>query len=69
MSYTTYRVADEHGVRWVIADRGWGWLPGNYDSEAAARAATTLPHGRLVQLAERICHQRPITIADVEAAR
>jgi hypothetical protein len=37
---------------WVVAVRGQ-WLPGVYDSDDTAQAATDIDEGRLVQLAGR----------------
>lgn len=66
----TYEVQDG----WVVAVEGWGWLPGYYDSEEAARdAAFETPLEVLEELSTRICHQdgekRPITLDDLRSVR
>jgi hypothetical protein len=57
----------------VIAEEGYGWLPGYYDSVAAARAAAELPPESLSELSNRICRvdgeDRPMTAADIECAK
>jgi len=61
------------GDTWVVADDGT-WLPGNYDSQATARAAAKLSYETLEVLQNRICFPppagegRPITMAELEGA-
>ncbi len=69
---------EDDGQIWQ-AERGWSasrnevWLPGLYDSEAAARYALRLPRQVLQDLSGRICpvggEDRNITLGDMDTIR
>ena len=65
-AYTAHHVENEQGWVWVVSQDDYGWLPGSYDSEEAAIAASTVDHGVLVELAHRVCPHRPLTLSDIE---
>ncbi len=55
--------------RWSVADDGFGWLPGTYDTRETATAAAELPIEVLEHVLNPICHidgeNRAINMVDV----